>query len=81
MEETAGEGGIGLELGDPALWAREILALHGNAEAVSCKRSQALARAAEFTRERFASAVRRALSGSLESGTEAELRTELASYS
>jgi glycosyltransferase involved in cell wall biosynthesis len=66
MEETAGDGGIGLELGDPGSWAKEILALHANAEASARKRRQAQARAAEFSRERFGSAVQRALSGAVE---------------
>lgn len=78
MEETAGEGGIGLELGDPEVWAREILAMHRDGESVARRRNRALERASQFTRVRFSSAVRQALLGSLDAGLPTKTSAELA---
>ena len=61
MRETAGEAGIGLELGHPEAWAQAILAAAEHAGHAEQQRQRALERAAEFTQERFATALHQAL--------------------
>lgn len=66
MRETAGEAGIGLDLGSPEEWARAIHAAGQSAGDAALHRLRALRRSAEFTRERFATALHGALSRSLD---------------
>ncbi len=66
MRETAGNAGIGLELGQPESWAAALLAVSADNDAIRLHRTKALMRAAEFTPQRLAAALNRALMLSVE---------------
>ncbi len=66
MSETAGEAGVGLDLGRPEEWAQAIIATAAGDGEAEAHRDRARKRAAEFSRERFVSAFHGALSRTLE---------------